>query len=248
MHGQWQVLVVDCLVRTRSRQRRACCYRDAVTRLADTCLPAGETSKRRAPGGVTNVLPRIPSCRVQKKDRQIGELINQVSTHRCVQEVPLAIFTVDVVASYTTTASLACGVPRPADSAAPATQESELWEPGKRLQLSLRLGSEGGASRLSQSTGREHSAPRMVRAVRCKGEHRLVSSFSHSIPSRFGCAVELGVGGGEKQVAAAPFQCKNTRSSTYVLYPGRLHVVWEDAYYCDDYFRRLLQITAVSPS
>lgn len=108
----------------------------------------------------------------------------------------------------TTTASLACGVPRPADSAAPATQESELWEPGKRLQLSLRLGSEGGASRLSQSTGREHSAPRMVRAVRCKGEHRLVSSFSHSIPSRFGCAVELRWAEARSKWLPLPFRAK----------------------------------------
>lgn len=46
----------------------SCCYRDAVTILADARLHLGLTSKRPNPGGVVNALPRIPSCRVQKKD------------------------------------------------------------------------------------------------------------------------------------------------------------------------------------
>lgn len=86
--------------------------------------------------------------------------------------------------------------------------------------LSPGLGSRPG---LVSPKGREHSECRAsgvgscCAAVRLQDEHRLVSSFSHSIPSRFGCAVELRWAGGEKQCSPLHF-CAHT----YIRTPARI--------------------------
>lgn len=84
------------------------------------------------------------------------------------------------------------------------------------------LGSGREASRLSQS----HGSRAQCRAE-WSGEHRLVSSFSHSIPSRFGCAVELRWAEARNSAArsiSVHTMCARS-SHTRIPHPRRWHVL-----------------------
>lgn len=84
----------------------------------------------------------------------------------------------------------------------------------------------------------------VVLAVRCD-EHRLVSSFSHDIPSRFGCAVELRWAEARNS-ADAPFSV-HTYAHTHACCTQGDGSVLKDAYFCDNHFDRLLHTAAVRP-